>query len=176
MILVEEWLRDEAAKSATLAQLKVCPCTCMRAYDIQHEDTPHSISKSMLYTLAIRHIQGHIEPLKAARGHATYMNVKIQTWLLVPKISYAVYGYTTFAHAQVIRVSSCKSHSYAIKQIHGPSQPPFPCTAIANIRKTSPCLNLDIHMAIYGSYMPSRRLQQLDTPLVYMCRQVYFDL
>ena len=111
--------------------------------------------------------QGRIKPPKAARGHATYANVKIQTWPPVPKISYAVYGYTMFAHAQFTRASGCKSHSYAIKQIHGRSQPPFPYTAVANIRKTPPCLNLDIDMAIYGSYMPSRCLRRLDTPLVH---------
>ena len=67
------------------------------------------------------------------------------------------YGYTMSAHTQFTRVSS-RSHSYAIKQIHGRSQPPFPYTAVANIRKTPPRLNLDIHVAICGSYMPSRRL------------------
>ena len=103
---------------------------------------------------------------QAARGHATYVNVKIQTWPPVPKISYTIYGYTMFAHAQFTRASGCKSHSYVIKQIHGRLQPPFPYTAVANIRKTPPCLNLEIHVAIYGSYMPSRRLRWLDTPLV----------
>ena len=53
--------------------------------------------------------QGRIEPLKVARGHTTYVNVKIQTWPPVPKISYAVYGYTMFAHAQFTRASGCKS-------------------------------------------------------------------
>ena len=110
--------------------------------------------------------QGRIEPPKAARGHATYVNVKIQTWPPVPKISYAVYGYTMFAHAQFTCASGCKSHSYAIKQIHRRSQPPFPYTAVPNIRKTPPCLNLEIHVTIYGSYMPSCRLRRLDTPLL----------
>ena len=96
--------------------------------------------------------QGRIEPPKAGRGHATYVNVKIQTRPPVPKISYAVYGYTMFAHAQFTHASGCKSHSYAIKQIHGWSQPPFPYTAVANIRKTPPCLNLDIH-AFTWQYM-----------------------
>ena len=69
-----------------------------------------------------------------------YVNVKIQTWPPVLKISYTVYGYTMFAHARFTRASGC---SYAIKRIHGRSQPPFPYTAVANIRKTPPCLNLD---------------------------------
>ena len=100
--------------------------------------------------------------ISSRRGHAMYVNVKIQTWLPVPKISYAVYDYTMFAHAQFTRASDCKSHSYEIKQIHGWSQPPFPYTAIANIRKTPPCLNLDIHVAIYGSYVPSAARYALD--------------
>ena len=48
--------------------------------------------------------QGRIDPPKAGRGHATCVNVKIQTWPPVPKISYAIYGYTTFAHAQFTRL------------------------------------------------------------------------
>ena len=50
--------------------------------------------------------RGRIEPLKAVRGHAMYVNIKIQTWPPVPKISYAVYGYKTIVHAQFTCASS----------------------------------------------------------------------
>ena len=44
----------------------------------------------------------------------TYMNIEIQTWppVHVPKINYAVYGYTIFAHAQFTHAScyTCLNH------------------------------------------------------------------
>ena len=43
---------------------------------------------------------------------------------------------------------------------------------VANIRKMLPCMNFDIHVAIYGSYMPSPCLWQVNTPLIAVGRNV----
>ena len=126
--------------------------------DQQKNAASHTCTPIISYS-NITNYQGHIKLPKVARGHATYVNVKIQTWLPVPKISYAAYGYTMFEHAQFTRASGCKSHSHAIKQIHGRLQPSFPYTVVANIRKMPLCLNLDIHVTIYGSYMPLKAAQ-----------------
>ena len=40
-----------------------------------------------------------------------------------------------------------------------------PYTAITSIRKMPTCLNFDIHVAIYVSYLPFPRLWWVDTPL-----------
>ena len=66
-----------------------------------------------------------------------YVNIKIQTWPPVAKISYAVYGYTTFAHAQFTCASGCKSHSYAIKQIRfmADRSPLFPIRPLLTLQK-----------------------------------------
>ena len=85
------------------------------------------------------------------------MNVKFKHGRLYLKLATPFMAIARiFVLAQFARASGCKSHSYAIKQIYGRSQPPFLYTAVANIRKTLPCLKLDIQVAMY---MPSRCLR-----------------